>query len=81
MLETELNDVLAVAESLQVKGLSSVRNKYEKGDIQNSSESVVSNSTESCSEPKKRKLDESGNEPETRIDVSRFILVENVYIL
>lgn len=34
MLETELDGLLAAAETLQVKGLSNVRNKYEKGDIQ-----------------------------------------------
>jgi hypothetical protein len=33
-LETELDGLLAAAETLQVKGLSNVRNKYEKGDIQ-----------------------------------------------
>lgn len=35
VLESELDSLLAVAESLQVKGLSSVRNNYEKdGTIQ-----------------------------------------------
>ena len=34
MLESELDGLLAAAETLQVKGLSNVRNKYEKGDIQ-----------------------------------------------
>ncbi|KAJ9598250.1 hypothetical protein L9F63_011071, partial [Diploptera punctata] len=34
VLETELDGLLAAAETLQVKGLSNVRNKYEKGDIQ-----------------------------------------------
>ena len=34
MLENELADLLAVAETLQIKGLCNVRNKYEKGDIQ-----------------------------------------------
>ncbi|GLG98502.1 hypothetical protein R5R35_011416 [Gryllus longicercus] len=36
VLETELDGLLATAETLQVKGLSNVRNKYEKGDIQGS---------------------------------------------
>lgn len=35
ILETELDKLLAVAESLQVKGLSNVRGKYEKGEIRN----------------------------------------------
>ncbi|XP_049791414.1 protein tramtrack, beta isoform-like [Schistocerca nitens] len=35
VLETELDGLLAAAEMLQVKGLSNVRNKYEKGDIHN----------------------------------------------
>jgi len=34
VLESELDGLLAAAETLQVKGLSNVRNKYEKGDIQ-----------------------------------------------
>ncbi|KDR16421.1 uncharacterized protein LOC110832614 [Zootermopsis nevadensis] len=34
VLEAELEGLLAAAETLQVKGLSNVRNKYEKGDIQ-----------------------------------------------
>ncbi|XP_067000729.2 uncharacterized protein [Anabrus simplex] len=34
VLETELDGLLVTAEALQVKGLSNVRNKYEKGDIQ-----------------------------------------------
>lgn len=33
VLESELNDILAVAETLQIKGLSSVRNKHEKNQI------------------------------------------------
>ncbi|XP_015599344.1 kelch-like protein 4 [Cephus cinctus] len=32
--EAQLEDLLAAAETLQVKGLSNVRNKYEKGEIQ-----------------------------------------------
>lgn len=31
--ETQLDELLAAAETLQVKGLSNVRNKYEKGEI------------------------------------------------
>nr|CAD7459562.1 unnamed protein product [Timema tahoe] len=38
VLEAELEGLLAAAETLQVKGLSHVRTKYEKGDIQGSSE-------------------------------------------
>ncbi|XP_046488187.1 uncharacterized protein [Neodiprion pinetum] len=40
--ETELDDLLAAAETLQIKGLSNVRNKYEKGEIQ--SQNVKKNS-------------------------------------
>lgn len=32
-MESELSGLLAVAEALQVKGLSNVRNKYERGQI------------------------------------------------
>ncbi|XP_046747755.1 uncharacterized protein LOC124412148 isoform X2 [Diprion similis] len=40
--EAELDDLLAAAETLQIKGLSNVRNKYEKGEIQ--SQNVKKNS-------------------------------------
>lgn len=35
VLEDDIDGMLEVAETLQVKGLCTVRNKYEKGDIQN----------------------------------------------
>lgn len=62
VLEAELDSFLAVAETLQVKGLSNVRSKYQKGDINNATEtsekSEKNNEKEpSLPEPKKRKLD------------------------
>lgn len=51
VLEAELDSLLAVAESLQVKGLSTVRNNYEKHDNTQTSNSdqVNHNSTETTS--------------------------------
>lgn len=40
VLETELDSLLAVAESLQVKGLSSVRNTCNKETVQSTSEKI-----------------------------------------
>lgn len=41
VLEADLESILAVAESLQVKGLSTVRNSYEKQDVSQTSEQSI----------------------------------------
>lgn len=60
--EAQLDDLLAAAETLQVKGLSNVRTKYEKGEIQ--SQSIDKNPVPlaakgAVKEPKTAKSDQS----------------------
>lgn len=60
ILETELEKLLSVAENLQVKGLSNVRDKYERGEIRNASKSTAPEP-----ETKKRKIDSAGGNENT----------------